>query len=568
MRTWIELRHRLAQEIRNVWLAAQPPRLNLDRLPPSPLPQLPDPAAAAARLRGTPFEMEARRLAASIGEHRFPLLGISVNTGPEIRWRRDYQNSVETGLRYFRLIPYLDFQRAGDHKIIWELNRHQHLVLLAQAGRMEDDPACYGEIFRQLESWLDQNPFGRGINWASALEAAFRALSWAWIWHLAGEYMPARLARRFLEGLYHHGLFVENNLSFYFSPNTHLLGEAVTLHALGSLFPEWPRAARWRETGARLVRQEMERQVQEDGSHFEQSTYYHVYALDMFLFHAVLEKVSDAYRERLARMADFLEALMGPARRLVCFGDDDGGRWFHPYGRRDEFGRASLATCSQLSGAGKWAHEAEDLAPQAAWWLGAAGAGVQVRAEAVSRRFDSCGLIVMNAAGRQVIFDTGGFGSGSGGHSHSDALSVTARNGGEEILIDPGTYTYVADAALRRYFRGSAAHNTVVIDGRDQAEPSGPFSWRGRPRVALRQWSPGAAAGPAAAGCGYAKFSHRRRVTFYKPDVLVVEDEIDGPPGWHEVRQYWHPGREEFLGRILAPGGEILGAWRSEGCGH
>ena len=46
-------------------------------------------------------------------------------------------------------------------------------------------------------------------------------------------------------------------------------------------------------------------------------------------------------------MADFLDTLMGP-RALPFLGDDDGGRWFHPYGRRDQFGRATLATCATL----------------------------------------------------------------------------------------------------------------------------------------------------------------------------------------------------------------------------
>jgi len=42
------------------------------------------------------------------------------------------------------------------------------------------------------------------------------------------------------------------------------------------------------ETGARVVRNELDRQVLADGCHFERSIYYHVYALDMFLFHAIL----------------------------------------------------------------------------------------------------------------------------------------------------------------------------------------------------------------------------------------------------------------------------------------
>src|SRR5262249_29462793 len=139
--------------------------------------------------------------------------------------------------------------------------------------------------------------------------------------------------------------------------NTHLLGEAVALHALGSLFPDFPQARKWKREGGDLVRAQMKAQVHADGSHFEQSSYYHVYALDMFLFSAVIEPMPANYLASLARMAEYLDALLGPQRRLPFFGDDDGGRLFHPYGARDQFGCASLEAMS--------GHGAE----MGAWWL-------------------------------------------------------------------------------------------------------------------------------------------------------------------------------------------------------
>ena len=71
-------------------------------------------------------------------------------------------SGIETGTLYFRRIPYLDAAGAGDHKIVWEINRHQHLVLLAQAHLFSGRDEFLREIVRQLESWLVQNPFQRG----------------------------------------------------------------------------------------------------------------------------------------------------------------------------------------------------------------------------------------------------------------------------------------------------------------------------------------------------------------------------------------------------------------------
>ena len=320
MRSASEILFRVRQEATNAAMFMSAPSWNSL---PGPVPYPPGRAVAAA-LFDSNYAREVQRLASEIRAHRFPLLGLTLDTGSQIQWRRDYVNVKETGTDYFRLIPYLDAERAGDHKIIWELNRHQHLVLLAQTYLLHGDESNLAEIFNQFESWEDANPLQRGINWCSALEVAFRALSWIWIYHLIGDEIRPGIRARFLESLFRHGRHIENNLSFYFSPNTHLLGEAVALHALGSLFSEF------QEFGAQVVSEQMDKQVRDDGSHFEQSTYYHVYALDMFLFHALHADVSSEYRAKLERMAEYLHALLGPRNELPFFGDDDGGRFFIP----------------------------------------------------------------------------------------------------------------------------------------------------------------------------------------------------------------------------------------------
>ncbi len=242
--------------------------------------------------------------------------------------------------------------------------------MLAQAHLFTGAPAYTAEIFAELDSWLAQNPFQCGINWASALEVAFRALSWIWIWHYCSEAMPADLKQRFLTSLYQHGRHLAENLSVYFSPNTHLLGEGVALHALGVLFKEFPESADWTRRGSEVVEGQLSFQVKPDGSHFEQSTYYHVYAIDLFVFYYLLAGRPKHFEPVLTRMADYLDWLLGPSRRIAFFGDDDGGRLFHPFGCRDEFGRATLTTCGLLLNNPDWVGTAEDIAQQAAWWVG------------------------------------------------------------------------------------------------------------------------------------------------------------------------------------------------------
>jgi hypothetical protein len=563
LRTSREIAFRLKQELTNAYRFARPPKIELEGF--APRLKLPDPAEIAGQLAGTRFAQKVITLAEEVRAHRFPILGLTIETGTEIRWRRDYVSGIETGLDYFRLIPYLDAAQAGDHKVIWELNRHQHLVILAQAYLFTGDRANLDEIQAQLESWFAANPYHRGINWASALEVAFRALSWIWVWHLVGLELPPDFRGRWLKELYRHGVHLETNLSFYFSPNTHLLGEALALHALGLFFAGLQKAPHWEQLGGELMREQMERQVRNDGSHFEQSTYYHVYALDMFLLHAVLAKPDRRYMQKLERMAEYLDVILGPARALPFIGDDDGGRLFHPYGQRDRFGRATMATASTALDRCDWQWEVKDLHEQAIWWLGSGALQEKAgKGKLQSRLFSDAGIAVMVSETMQAIVDAGPFGPWGAGHSHADTLSIVVRSGDDELLIDPGTYTYVGDPKWRDWFRGTAAHNTVQIDGLDQAAVAGPFRWSNRPEVKIHSWETSAERDLLEAECRYAGFIHKRRVEFQKPDLIVIVDEIDGPPGDHEVDQLWHLGSANARSYLVLPSGaEILESWRS-----
>jgi uncharacterized heparinase superfamily protein len=309
---------------------------------------------------------------------------------------------------------------------------------------------------------------------------ALRALSWIWVYHWIGSQFPESLSVRFLESLFRHGCYIQHNLSVYFSPNTHLLGEAVTLHLLGRVFPEWPRAADWERQGHEIIVAEMEKQVLDDGGYFEQSSHYHTYATDFFLLHKLFAQSTPAsYDARLILMAQLLDALIGPRGSIPLLGDDDGGRIFHPYGRRDRFARGTLAVAAAVFDRPEWLRRDEDRYELAAWWLGdAAFAVAPVRpVGGTSTIYRHTGLAILRAADVTVIADVGPLGSGIAAHSHADALSITASDGIKEILIDPGTFTYV-DMRWRNRFRGTAAHSTVRVDECDQASPGHASSGR------------------------------------------------------------------------------------------
>ncbi len=543
-----EIKFRARQEVSNLKNFLRPPKAV--QVPMRSM--LPPAKDVIEALKGTAFVGDVLKIADQILAHRVPLLGGSLDTGAEIHWRKDYASSIETKLRYFRFIPYLDAARAGDHKNIWELNRHQHLVILAQAGLFSGKEKYWKELVTQLDSWFTQNPYGRGINWTSALEVAFRSLSWIWLLHLGQDRFDEDTKRKLTQAIFQHAVHLENNLSVYFAPNTHLLGEALALHAIGTLFPGWDESKRWVDLGGRIVVEEMDKQVRPDGAHFEQSTYYHVYALDMFLFHVVMRE-SNPYQEKLLKMAEYLESILGPARQLAFFGDDDGGRFFHPFGRHDQYGRATLATCAQLMKL-DFVNEYDDLMEQAVWWLGTTRL-VKARPAKTgeSRIFREVGMASLVSGNTHVLMDVGPFGPWTGGHSHADTLSITVRHGAEEILVDAATFTYLADADERNYFRGTGAHNTIRIDHLNQATPSGSFSWANRPEVKIIDFNSTDAEDRVAGECLYRGFRHRRSLLFRKPEGLILLcDLIDGASvDEHELEQIWQFGETT---KLLEPG--------------
>jgi hypothetical protein len=308
----------------------------------------------------------------------------------------------------------------------------------------------------------------------------------------------------------------------------------------------------------------MQVQVREDGSHFEQSTYYHVYALDMFLFHAVISKPSATYKRRLARMADYLDALLGPDRHLPFFGDDDGGRWFHPYGSRAAFGCATLAAANCYFGENRWACEESHYWEQACWWLPAGPDRRTLTLPLRSQMFRNAGMAVLRSPDVKVVVDCGGFGRGSAGHSHADSLSLTVTADRDELLIDPGTFTYVGSEEERNAFRGTAAHNTVLIDGLDQADPVNPFRWANPPAASIISWETSDEEDILEAECAYGGFRHRRYIHFVKPFAVLIIDTVTGAKGDHRVEQLWHLASEEYGARLRFAGAvERRSGWHS-----
>jgi hypothetical protein len=501
--------------------------------------------------------------------------------GSAVDWHFDPVHNRRAPQRIWSKVPYLD-PAIGDHKVIWELNRHQHWLQLGRALWLTGDQRYAAGIMDLLGSWLAANPPLVGINWASMLEIGFRSISWTWAMHaLLGfnheeheeyeEHERSSLKDRrdlrtlrdlrgspwlvdMLVALDRQLTHVEQNLSYYFSPNTHLAGEALALYVVGSALPELASSARWADVGRRVLLQEIDRQILADGGHAERSMHYQRYMLDFYLLALMTARVcgdneiEPRLRDAATRLAEFTLSVADEHGRLPLIGDDDGGMLWPVMGRECDDVRDSLAQAALVL-------SRPDLAswglPEEVFWTTDRSTLDHVpaiegcppdRRHPRSRALADTGyLVIRDGHGSHAVLDAGVHGYMNGGHAHADALALTLRLGNRPLLVDPGTSTYTMDPRLRDRMRSTMNHNTVVINGRSQAIPAGPFHWRTRSDARLQAWRQNPAFDwVEASHDGYAPISHRRSVFRTSVAGWLVLDEILGGEGSQLATTYWH----------------------------
>src|SRR5256885_7576188 len=151
------------------------------------------------------------------------------------------------------------------------------------------------------------------------LENAFRSISWTWAMH--GLLASPDSDRRpwlvdMLVALDRQLTHVEQTLSYYFSPNTHLSGEALALYVVGLALPELAASERRVALGRDILLREIGRQIHADGGHAEGSAHYHRYTLDIYLL-ALLTATRAQDLEAAARFADAVARLAAFAPGLA-----------------------------------------------------------------------------------------------------------------------------------------------------------------------------------------------------------------------------------------------------------
>jgi Heparinase II/III-like protein/Heparinase II/III N-terminus len=496
----------------------------------------------------------------------FALRGAQLGFPP--RWNVDPRTGIEAPLVFGKDLNYRDPALVGDIKYLWEPNRHLELVTLAQAWHLTRAERYALGCRTLLDSWFNQCPYPRGVNWCVSLEHAVRLVNWSFAWFLLGGEAAVifegeagqAFRQRWLESIYQHCHFIPRHWSRHSSANNHLLGEATGLFVGALTWPLWRESAEWtRQARAELEREALA-QTFADGVNKEQAIWYHHAVADMMLVAGLVGRANDRdlgkeYWGRLEVMLEFIASVMDVGGNVPLIGDADEGVLVRFVPEDGDVFRSLLATGAVLFERPALKAKSGVFDDKSRWLLGDAGAAAYEHIDAsrafpLKRAFPEGGYFILGEdfeTPREVrlVADAGPLGYlAIAAHGHADALAFTLSVGGKAILVDPGTFSY-STQPWRRYFRSTAAHNTVVVDDRDQSEYGGSFLWLEHANAVVETFrASGDEQTLTAHHDGYRRLSdpvRHRRTWRYSAGIanLAVTDEL-ACSGAHSIAIYWH----------------------------
>jgi uncharacterized heparinase superfamily protein len=411
-------------------------------------------------------------------------------------WNR--RERIQQG--YFRFLNHtenlgspVDWQ-AAHLPLLWRFNLHYFNYLYRLEGE---------EQLALCRDWVKNNPPKNGVGWLP-FPTSLRIVNWC-----KANFTDAEL----ISSLYTQAGYLYRNYEAH-HPGNHLLENAKAMIFAGSFFAGQGEAQAWLEKGLAIYRRETPVQILSDGGHFERSPMYHALALEAYLDILNLLPVGHSDRNWLIdaakRMSDYLASITKPDGELALFNDST-----------------------------------QEIATPAGELLSYVKALLGYDAKKRSA-FDESGYFIHESQKVYLIIDGGQVAPDFlPAHAHADIFSFELSIKGIPFVVDAGVFEYQA-GDLRRFVRSTRAHNTVCVDGQDQAECWGSF------RVA-RRFAPTGVSYKKVNGQsrftgrfdGYAKLigdsiTHQRQITCNDDRCeIIVEDLIEGE-GKHFVESLIH----------------------------
>jgi hypothetical protein len=371
---------------------------------------------------------------------------------------------------------------------------------------------------RLVASWIRQVP----VDFGPTDAIARRIQNWIYAWNIFADSprfagLTEGLDEKIVAHLAQQARYLRSHLT---AERNHRTLELYALLIAALALPEAVLDADLLDFAMQAFYQNLLTDVRPDGVHREHSTHYHMMVLRSYL--GARENVRRFglsfprdYDERLERACEFAMHCHRPDGGIPTLSDSDAGNYSDLLQlAASMLSRPDLLYAATAGAEGMPPQKRYVSFPDAGYYLQRSGWGKS------QTPFEQESFL---------IFDCGPL--GDGGHGHYDMLNVEIAAKGKSLLIDPGRYTYSEHPPnFRHWFKGTAAHNTVCIDGLDQVAYR-----RGKPKKPLPQarlierWSaPGfdLLCGTAQSPCF--EVVHTRRIFFIADEYWIICDSLSG----------------------------------------
>ncbi len=522
--------------------------------------------------------MNLPAMADAILANRVNVFGIAHDFLEKIDWHLDVKTGCRWPLHFWADINIRNGFTIGGPKFVWETNRLHALHILGLTYRQSGEERYAAKFFSLLEDWLTANPYPLGVNWTSGIELGTRIANLIWgISALAGRPVSERETELVNRFVWLHGRHLYRYPSKYSSNNNHAIAEAFALFLIGVYFPEFNEAKGWLTFGREVLNCEGKRQILSDGGSYEYTTTYLSFVFDFFfLYKLVCERNKIDYEpiidQRLKQSCLFIQALMDSEGNIPNIGDQDSAILL-------DFGIDNLTNFKSILNTGAISLNnlefKQDDFPDfktkvlLADKISFVKDGNKVGASRISnyhpcdrkqentdlqatsyKLFRESGLAVIRGKlhNKDVVFVGNATPLGMPplyAHGHLDALSFTLSVEGLQFMVDPGTYLYHSGGKWRRYFRSTAAHNTIRVNETDMTEQVADFMF-GKP-YRITEHSVQDKDGRIIWQAGHDAYlnmdppvSHVRQVIFERGSKKFVVIDLLDSKGSSLIEQYFH----------------------------
>ncbi len=396
----------------------------------------------------------------------------------------DWVTNPDSGYKYDKHKHWTEIpdysKEAGDIKFVWEKSRFSYIYdILRYDYHFGED--CSQMVFADILSWIENNPINCGPNYRCSQEMSLRVLNWtfALYYYSNSPNLTKEVFNKMQHTIYWHMHHVYNNINFsrIAVRNNHAITETLTLYLAGLLYPTMPGADAWKKKGKAWFEEEVAYQVYDDGTFLQYSMNYHRIVAQLLTWGITLadnnkERFADVVYQRAKRSFVFLRTCMIDENGyLPNYGANDGALFFRLSNAeyrdyRPQLQALALAVGSEL----KFNDHNED-----AHWYGIfENARKTWQPENGVHTFEKGGYYIVREPETLTFIKCGSY---KDRPQHADNLHLDIWYKGVNILPDAGSYKYNTDDDTIRYFSGTASHNTVMLDDKDQMLKGGRFIW-------------------------------------------------------------------------------------------